>query len=110
MALTLEAKQALVAEGHAVARTAQSVVAAEYRGLTGTQITDAGLAHLASLSKLRELWIGQTAVTDAGLEHLSGLKNLETLDVSGTKVTLEGFQRLKQALPRLETKVSDSPQ
>lgn len=82
----------------------------EILDLTGTQITDAGLARLASLSKLRELWIGQTAVTDAGLEHLSGLKNLETLDVGGTKVTVEGFQRLKQALPRLATKVSESPQ
>jgi large subunit ribosomal protein L10 len=39
MALTLEAKQALVAEVHAVAREAHSVVAAEYRGLTVSQIT-----------------------------------------------------------------------
>ena len=39
MALTLEAKQALVAEVHAVAREARSVVAAEYRGLTVSQIT-----------------------------------------------------------------------
>jgi len=80
----------------------------EILDLTGTQMTDAGLAHLGSLSKLRELWIGQTAVTDAGLGHLGGLKNLETLDVSGTKVTVEGFQRLKQALPRLETKAAGS--
>jgi large subunit ribosomal protein L10 len=39
MALTLEAKQAMVAEVHAVAREALSVVAAEYRGLTVSQIT-----------------------------------------------------------------------
>jgi large subunit ribosomal protein L10 len=39
MALTLDAKQAMVAEVHAVARGAHSVVAAEYRGLTVTQIT-----------------------------------------------------------------------
>ena len=39
MALTLEAKQAMVAEVHAVARDAHSVVAAEYRGLTVSQIT-----------------------------------------------------------------------
>jgi large subunit ribosomal protein L10 len=39
MALTLEAKQAMVAEVHAVAREAHSVVAAEYRGLTVSQIT-----------------------------------------------------------------------
>ena len=40
MALRLEDKKALVAEVAAVAQTAQSVVAAEYRGLTVTQMTD----------------------------------------------------------------------
>jgi large subunit ribosomal protein L10 len=39
MTLRLEDKQALVTEVQAVARTAHSVVAAEYRGLTVTQIT-----------------------------------------------------------------------
>jgi len=39
MALRLEDKQALVTEVQAVARVAHSVVAAEYRGLTVTQIT-----------------------------------------------------------------------
>jgi len=40
MALRLDDKKALVAEVSAVAATAQSVVAAEYRGLTVTQMTD----------------------------------------------------------------------
>jgi large subunit ribosomal protein L10 len=40
MALTLDDKKALVAEVHAVARSAVSVVGAEYRGLTVTQVTD----------------------------------------------------------------------
>jgi large subunit ribosomal protein L10 len=40
MALNLEDKKALVAEVHTVASTAMSVVAAEYRGLTVTQMTD----------------------------------------------------------------------
>ena len=40
MALRLEDKQALVAEVHAVAATAQSVVAAEYRGLTVAKLTE----------------------------------------------------------------------
>jgi large subunit ribosomal protein L10 len=39
MSLNLEQKQALVTEVHAIASAAQSVVAAEYRGLTVTQIT-----------------------------------------------------------------------
>jgi len=40
MALRLDDKKALVAEVNAVAATAQSVVAAEYRGLTVTQMTE----------------------------------------------------------------------
>lgn len=40
MALRFEDKQALVAEVNAVAVTAQSVVAAEYRGLSVGQLTD----------------------------------------------------------------------
>ena len=40
MALNLEDKKALVAEVAAVAQTAQSVVAAEYRGLTVSQMTE----------------------------------------------------------------------
>ena len=40
MALNLEDKKALVAEVAAVAQTAQSVVAAEYRGLTVGQMTE----------------------------------------------------------------------
>jgi large subunit ribosomal protein L10 len=40
MALSIEDKQALVAEVHAVAAKAQSVVAAEYRGLTVAKLTE----------------------------------------------------------------------
>ena len=39
MSLTVEAKQAVVAEVAAVAKTAQSAVAAEYRGLTVAEMT-----------------------------------------------------------------------
>ncbi len=40
MSLNLEQKKALVTEVHEVARSAQSVVAAEYRGLSVSQITN----------------------------------------------------------------------
>jgi large subunit ribosomal protein L10 len=40
MSLNIEQKKALVAEVHEIARSAQSVVAAEYRGLTVTQVTN----------------------------------------------------------------------
>ncbi|MFO0914972.1 MAG: discoidin domain-containing protein [Pirellulales bacterium] len=63
--------------------------------LRGTKITDAGLAHLANLKSLRKLHLEKTAVTDAGLAHLAGLENLEYLNLYGTQVTDAGLQQLK---------------
>ena len=40
MSLNIEQKKAVVTEVHAIAKNAQSVVAAEYRGLSVTQITN----------------------------------------------------------------------
>ena len=56
MALRLDDKKAMVAEVAAVAATAQSVVAAEYRGLTVTQMTDLRVegAQVRRLSASRE--------------------------------------------------------
>ena len=53
MALRLDDKKALVAEVAAVAANAQSVVAAEYRGLTVTQMTDLRVKARASGVYLR---------------------------------------------------------
>ncbi len=38
--------------------------------LSGASVTDAGLAHLAGLTNLEWLWLGDTQVTDAGVEAL----------------------------------------
>ena len=78
----------------------------EILDLTGTAITDDGLVHLRGLTKLKELWLGDTAISDAGLAHLDGLKRLETLDVGGTNVTIDGWNRLKKALPSLNTEAA----
>jgi large subunit ribosomal protein L10 len=53
MALRLEDKKALVAEVGEVAQTAQSVVAAEYRGLSVAQLTDLRARARASQVYLR---------------------------------------------------------
>ncbi|HSQ68570.1 MAG TPA: 50S ribosomal protein L10 [Steroidobacteraceae bacterium] len=53
MALRLEDKKALVAEVGEVAQTAQSVVAAEYRGLSVAQLTDLRARARASRVYLR---------------------------------------------------------
>ncbi len=86
-----------------------------------TEVSDAGLAHLDRLTRLRWLTIsgrpprstdkllGQlkvltrlqglnlddSDVTDAGLRHLEGLTNLELLGLGGTGVTDAGLKHLQ---------------
>jgi hypothetical protein len=62
--------------------------------LDGTKLTDAGLAHLNELTRLRVLDLTDTQVTDAGLAHLTGLKGLQRLHLTGTKVTDAGLAHL----------------
>jgi len=62
--------------------------------LFGTQVTDAGLKELATLTNLTTLYLGGTDVTDAGLKELAALKNLTTLDLFNTKVTDAGLKEL----------------
>jgi Leucine-rich repeat (LRR) protein len=68
--------------------------------LTGTQVTDAGLAHLQGLTGLQGLWLINTQVTDAGLAHLQGLTGLQVLSLDNTQVTDAGLAKLRQALPK----------
>ena len=69
--------------------------------LDGAHITDAGLAHVQKLSKLRKLYLTDTPITDAGLAHLADLDRLEVLDLAGTKVADAGLARLAD-LPKLQ--------
>ena len=63
--------------------------------LAGTDITDAGLESLRSLTKLRELGLCGTGLTDAGLVHIHELTNLRVLDLRETHVTDSGLAQLK---------------
>ena len=67
--------------------------------LAGTQVTDAGLVHLAGLTALKTLWLATGQITDAGLVHLAGLTALKTLTLYDTQVTDVGVAELQQALP-----------
>lgn len=53
--------------------------------LWGSQITDAGLAHLASLTELQTLYLTGTRITDAGLAHFTSLTELQTLYLNRCK-------------------------
>lgn len=66
--------------------------------LSGTAVTDAGLASLAGHPNLRRLSIADTAITDQGLEHLLGLP-LEQLTVHGARISQAAIERFQRARP-----------
>jgi len=65
------------------------------------------LVHLDSFPELRELDLHDTQVTDADLVCLASLTNLETLNLSGTKVTNVGVDTLQSKLPNV--KITHNP-
>lgn len=60
------------------------------------RITDAGLKHLASLTRLRWITLAGTSISDAGLRHLESLPRLEGVHYVGTKITPAAITRLEQ--------------
>lgn len=69
-----------------------------------TPLTDDGLAHLKSLTSLKNLNLGSCRkVTDAGLKYLEKLENLESLNLGFCrKITDEGFAILTR-FPELKS-------
>ena len=63
--------------------------------LSDTDITDAGLVHLRGMASLQELDLSDTQITDAGLVHLRGLTSLQMLRLRNTKVGEAGVVHLK---------------
>lgn len=68
----------------------------------GTGITDAGVAHLARLPRLRLVDIGLASVTDESLVHLAELPALANLSLQGRKFSDRGLEGLRKAW-RLES-------
>lgn len=81
------------------ARIAQLSGLTKLRGLDlrRTAVTDAGLAHLRGLTELRYLILDRTAVTDTGLAHVNRLPNLRTLSLDRTAVTDIGLAHLRRS-------------
>ena len=69
--------------------------------LSRTQITDAGLKHLAASVTLQKLDLFDTQVGDEGLRSIAKLTTLVRLGLGNTKVTDRGVELLK-ALPQLQ--------
>jgi hypothetical protein len=65
-----------------------------------TQVSDAGLARLKTLTNVRDLRLDGTRITGPGLAHLKPLKDLSFLYLCGTQIGDEGLRHLKD-LPYL---------
>ena len=59
-----------------------------------SQLTNAGMAHLAKLPNLTYLTLLYTRITDPGVEQLAKCKKLRLLDIRGCMVTDEGLAHL----------------
>lgn len=81
--------------------------------LNNTAVSDAGLAGIAGLTKLKHLNIASTTVSDAGLVKLAMLTSLESLGLGGTNVKNPRWEKLSALsslthLSLVDTRVSDS--
>lgn len=63
--------------------------------LTGTGVGNDGVEHLKQLSHLQILVLDKTNVDDAGLVHLAGMNELYALNLEGTQVSDRGLQHLQ---------------
>jgi endonuclease YncB( thermonuclease family) len=77
------------------------------------KITDAGLKHLAHVTQLQELVLSNTLITDAGLKHLKGLERLRYLDLSRNELTDAALRELcslksLKALALARTRITDT--
>ncbi len=70
--------------------------------LSGTKVTDKGIASLTHLDQLVGLSLSYMDITDASLAHLAQLKSLKHIDLYETPVSDEGVCSLQRALPGCE--------
>ena len=79
-----------------------------------SEITDEGLARLNGMTNITGLDIATTNVTDVGLAHLATLSSLERLDISNNRrITDEGMKHIGQCVRLKEltmpaTSISDA--
>lgn len=74
----------------------------QYLQLSGTRVSNAGLAHLRHLTGLKVLWLYDTPISDAGLVHLRGLTGLRVLNLRSTLTSTAAVDVLQDVLPQCE--------
>lgn len=71
-------------------------------------LNDGALVYLRYFPNLRELSLDGSEVTDAGLRHLYSLSRLESLDLKDTKVSAGAVANLRKMLPNCKIKMERS--
>ena len=89
-------------ESFAVLVRSGLVVQPEILDLSGTAITDAGLAHLATIAGYHYLFLSRTQITDGGVAELVRHPTIRWIDLSDTKITNLSLLHLS-TLPELST-------
>lgn len=85
----------------------------EFLAVRGTSVSDVGLEHISSLSKLKVLCIDGTRISASGIGVLGKCRSLEVLDVSDTGMTDDSMKVFAE-LPKLTsiflsgTKITDT--
>ena len=67
--------------------------------VSGEEVTDAGVRHLASLRNLKTVCLSGTNVGDEGVKRFGSLEELEQLYLTHTQVTDQGLRQLESTLP-----------
>jgi len=67
--------------------------------VSGEEVTDTGIEHLAGLRKLKTVGLSGTSVGDEGVRHLENLEELQQLYLTHTQVTDQGVRQLESTLP-----------
>jgi hypothetical protein len=70
--------------------------------LSGTRVTDQGVAELKQVHSLKYCFFERTGVTDAAVDALDELPNLKVISFNGTQVTPERLLKLSQDRPDLK--------
>ncbi len=66
-------------------------------------VGDAGMEHVSKIITLEWLHVGKTNITDAGLDKLKSLSNLKELVINNTVVSKNAIKALQEKLPNLKT-------